>query len=175
VDFIRLFVMGSILSSLTFGLYYPVFDLRRHEFMTRHAWFGNRRFGFDGRGRDLFFPFLVGMLLAFPTLGLSVIWYLARRRRYFWSHTTVGAARFRSSIGTAGLLWLYLVNAVLLIATIGLAWPWAKVRSVRFAFDNLALEGPLDLESIEQDAQWASTTGEGLAGLLDTGSGFDFG
>jgi hypothetical protein len=38
----------------------------------------------------------------------------------------------------------------------------------------LTLVGPLELESIQQDAQAASATGEGLAGLLDAG-GLDLG
>jgi uncharacterized membrane protein YjgN (DUF898 family) len=163
-----------VLTSLTLGLYYPVFDTHRHGFMTEHSWFGNRRFGFDGRGRELFGPFVVMILLAIPTVGLSFLWYLARKRRYFWDHTTVGPARFRATMTGRGLGWLYLVNLVLLVGTLGLAWPWAKARSVRYTFGCLSLEGALDLETIVQDARAASTTGEGLAGLLDTGSGFDF-
>ena len=68
---------------------------------------------------------------------------------------------------------LYLVNALLLICTLGIAWPWVRVRNIHFAFRYLSLEGPLDLESIQQQAQFASATGEGLAGFLDTG--FDLG
>ncbi len=174
-DFIKLFILGSFLTSLTFGLYYPIFDVQRYDFMTSNAWFGNRRIRFDGRGRDLLSPFLLTVLLALPTLGLSIFWYLARKRRYLWGHTVVGHARFRSSV-TGGRLFLLMAgNALLLVLTLGLAWPWAKVRSARFAFRYLMLEGPLDLEDIQQDAQAASATGEGLAGLLDSGSGFDFG
>lgn len=170
-EFVKLFILGSILSSLTVGLYYPIFDTQRYDFMTSHSWFGNRRFRFDGRGRHLFGPFLVMVL----TLGLGIFWYVARKRRYFWGHTAVGQARFRSSVTGRRLFLLYAGNLLLLVLTLGLAWPWVKVRSVRFAFGYLSLDGPLDLEDIQQDAQAASTTGEGLAGLLDSGSGFDFG
>jgi len=174
-DFVRLFIVGSFLSSLTFGLYYPIFDTRRHDFMTSHSWLGTRRFRFDGRGRDLFWPFLVTVLLALPTLGLVIFWYLARKRRYFWGHTSAGQARFRSTVTGGRLFLLYAGNLLLLVFTLGLAWPWVKVRSARFAFRYLFIAGPLDLDDIQQDARAASTTGEGLAGLLDSGSGFDFG
>ena len=66
-----------------------------------------------------------------------------------------------------------MVNALLLVCTLGLAWPWVRVRNIDFAFRYLALDGPLDLERIRQQAQQASATGEGLAGFLDTG--FDLG
>ena len=174
-EFVKLFILGSVLSSLTFGLYYPIFDVRRHAFMTEHSWFGNRRFSFDGRGRDMFGPFLIAVLLAIPTFGLALLWYLARKRRYFWNHTSVGEARFRCGVTGRGLFGLYLGNLLLLVLSLGLAWPWAKVRSVKFALRYLTLEGPLRLEEIQQDARAASATGEGLAGFFDSGTGFDFG
>jgi uncharacterized membrane protein YjgN (DUF898 family) len=99
---------------------------------------------------------------------------VARKRRYFWDHTTVGAARFRYTATGGALLWLVLGNVLILVLTLGLAWPWAQVRSARFTARNLTLVGPLDLESIQQDARAASATGEGLAGLLDAG-GLDLG
>ncbi|MBI2526641.1 MAG: DUF898 family protein [Candidatus Rokubacteria bacterium] len=174
-DFVRIFVVGSAVSSVTFGLYYPFFDVQRYAFMAGQAWFGTRQFGFTGAGRDLFGPFLLALLLTPFTLGLVWFWYLARRRRYLWDHTTFGAARFRCAVTAAPLFRLLAGNLLLLVLTLGLGWPWAKVRTIRFAFRYLTLEGPLDLTAIQQDARAASATGEGLAGLLDAGGGFDLG
>jgi uncharacterized membrane protein YjgN (DUF898 family) len=160
-----------MLTTLTLGLYYPVFLVRRQEFMTRHMWFGSQRFGFDGRGRDLFWPF-VGMLALFPfTLGLSYFWFAARRLRYFAAHTTFGTARFASSVRALPLAWLTLSSLAVLILTLGLAWPWMSVRALRFAYANVSLHGPLALESITQQAQAVTATGEGLAGFLDADLG----
>ena len=197
--FIPIFIKGNLLGFLTLSLYSPFYLTRRQQFMVSNAYFGNERFGFDGRGWDLFRSYvlsflptvatlafgwaakstghaLIGnvfLLLTLPTLGICWIWYLARKRRFFWDHTYFGAARFRSTITGGALFGLYLVNALLLVLTLGLAWPWVRVRNIRFAFRYLALEGPLDLERIQQQAQIASATGEGLAGFLDTG--FDLG
>lgn len=170
-DFVRLWTWNTFLVVLTFGLFYPVYITRRHEFMTRHMWFGSQRFGFDGRSRDLFWPF-VGMLLLIPcTLGLSWFWFSAKKSRYFAAHTTFGEARFASTLNALPLAWLTLSNFVGLVLTLGLAWPWLSVRSLRFAYLNLALQGPLALDSITQQAQTVSATGEGLAGLLDADLG----
>ena len=171
--FILLFLKGSVLTALTFGLYYPFFLTERQAFMISHSYFGNERFAFNGRGRDLFPNYLLALLLTFPTLGLCWIWFIARKRRFFWNHTSFGGARFRSTVSFGGLLGLYLVSGLLLILTLGIAWPWVRVRNIRFAFRYLSLEGPLELERIQQQAQFASATGEGLAGFLDTG--FDLG
>ena len=172
-EFVKIFVKGTILTGLTFGLYYPFFVTRRQAFMIGHSYFGNERFDFYGRGRELFAPYLLSVVLTLPTLGLCWVWFLARKRRFFWDHTTFGAARFDSTVTGGALLGLWLVNAILLVCTLGLAWPWVRVRNIDFAFRYLALDGPLDLDRIRQQAQQASATGEGLAGFLDTG--FDLG
>jgi uncharacterized membrane protein YjgN (DUF898 family) len=173
LEFVRIFIGGSILTGLTFGFYYPFFATRRQAFMISNSCFGNERFGFDGRGRELFGPYLLAMVLTLPTAGLCWFWFAARRRRLFWNHTTFGAARFSSGVTGGRLLGLWAVNVLLLLVTVGFAWPWVRVRNIHFAFRYLDLHGALDLERIRQQAQYASATGEGLAGFLDTG--FDLG
>jgi len=170
-QFVGIFVVGSILTSLTLGLYYPVFVTQRQAFMVGHAYFGSRKFDFDGRGRDLLKPFVVMLLLFLPTLGLSWFWFVARRQRYFADHTRFGTARFRCTITGAPLAWLTISNVLAVVLSLGLLWPWTVVRSLQFTLRNTLLYGPLDLETIQQDARAASATGEGLAGLLDA----DFG
>ena len=172
-DLVVIFFKSSILAGLTFGLYYPFYLTQRQGFMISNSYFGSERFGWDGRGRDLFRSFLLAVVLTLPTLGLCWVWFLAHKRRFFWQHTSFAGARFRSTVTGGALLGLYAVNVLLLVATLGIAWPWVRVRNIRFGLRYLTLEGPLDLERIRQQAQFASATGEGLAGFLDTG--FDLG
>ena len=173
LDFIKLFVTGSLLSSMTLGLYYPFFETRRHGFLVSHSYFGNQKFDFDGKGRDLFGSFVVAILLFVPTLGLIWFWYQAKKQRYFWEHTSFATARFHSTVTGTRLFFLTLGNLLLIIFSLSLGWPWVMVRNVRFAFRYLAIEGVLDLSGIQQEAQAATATGEALAGFLD--AGFDFG
>jgi uncharacterized membrane protein YjgN (DUF898 family) len=169
LDFIKLFLVGSLLTAITLGLYYPIFEVRRYGFLASHSYFGNEKFDFDGKGRDLFGSFLLAIVLFFPTLGLYLFWFLARKQRYFWEHTSFGGSRFRSTVTGGRLLLLTLGNLLLLVVTLGLGWPWVMIRNVRFAFRYLTLEGPLDLGGIQQEAQAATATGEALAGFLDAG------
>jgi uncharacterized membrane protein YjgN (DUF898 family) len=166
-DFIKLFVKGALLTMMTLGLYYPVFETRRHAFLVSHSYFGNEKFHFDGNGRDLFWSFVLALLLSVPTLGLCWFWFLAKKQRYFWDHTTFGPARFHSTVTGGRLLLLKLGNLLLFIVTVGLGWSWVLVRNARFTFAYLTLGGALDLEAIQQEAQVVSTTGEGLADFLD--------
>jgi uncharacterized membrane protein YjgN (DUF898 family) len=171
--FIGVFLKGTLLTGVTFGLYYPWFATERQAFMVSHTYFGNERFDFDARARELFWAYVLALVLTLPTLGLAWVWFIARRRRFFWNHTAFGGARFRSTVTGGALAGLWLVNGLLLLATLGLAWPWVRVRNVEFAFRCLALEGPLEVERIRQQALQATATGEGLASFLDTG--FDLG
>jgi uncharacterized membrane protein YjgN (DUF898 family) len=168
LDFVRLYVKGALLTILTLGVYYPFFATEQHAFLVSHSYLGNQRFAFDGRGRDLLGSFLRAVLLTVPTLGLCWFWFIAARHQYYWGHTSVATARFRSTVTGGQRLLLELGNIAMLLLTLGLGWSWVVVRRVQFAFRYVTLEGPLDMATIQQDAQAASTTGEGLAGLLDT-------
>lgn len=175
MDFVKLFVKGSLLSGITFGLYYPYFETKKFDFMMSHSYFGNEKFHFDGEGRELFNPYMLALLLSLPTLGLYWFWFQAKKHRYFWDHTSIGNGRFHSTVTGGAMLSLTLGNFLLLILTLGLAWPWVVVRNINFTFRYLTLEGTPDMTQIAQQAQFASPTGEGLASFLDLDTGFDFG
>jgi uncharacterized membrane protein YjgN (DUF898 family) len=167
IAFVRVYVVGALLTVLTLGLYYPIFATRNHSFLVRHSHFGNARFNFNGHGAELLADFVFALLLTLPTLGFVWFWYLARQRVYFWSHTTLLAGRFRATITGFSLFRLLLGNLFVIVLTLGLGWPWATVRTMRFWCRNLSLEGAVDLAAIQQEAQPASATGEGLLGLLE--------
>lgn len=175
MDYLKLLMKGQMLTMLTFGLYYPYFETRKHGFMVEHSYFGDQKFHFDGHGRDLFGSYILALFLSIPTLGLYWLWFHAKKHRYFWDNTSIGYARFRSTVTGGAYLWLWVGNILLLILTLGLGWSWVIVRNAKFTFRYLTLEGSLDLTEIKQEAQYASATGEGLASFLDLDTGFDFG
>jgi uncharacterized membrane protein YjgN (DUF898 family) len=191
--FVKQFLTWSVLNVVTLGIYYPIFAARQHAFLTRHTYFGTVRFGFDGDANALVKPYLrlwgaviafaivAGVLVAvmppaaiLAVLAFVLVWpwlfvdFLAKKRQYAWNHTTVAGGRFASSVTTGALFRLYAVNALLLACTLGLASAWVRVRNARFACDTVALAGAIDLDSVLQDAQQASTTGEGFASVFDT-------
>jgi uncharacterized membrane protein YjgN (DUF898 family) len=154
-DLLGLYLVGLVVAALSLG---PVAALAPLwlPLVARHpAW--------------AFVP--LGVLLAL--LAVLWAWFSAKKQRYVWDHTSFGAARFRARITAGPLLRLRLVNLLLLVLSLGLAWPWTTVRTARFTCRYLTLEGALDLTAIQQEAQEATATGEGLAGFLDVG--FDLG
>jgi len=173
--FMKISMMGGLISFLTLGLYYPIFHARKRAFLTENSYFGTLPFGFDGEGKDLFRSFLLTLLLTVPTMGIFWFWFLAKRHRYYWSHTTLGSAKFKSTVTGSRLFILSFTNVLLLIFTLGFAWPWTSIRKVQFNCSNLLLRGHLDLNAISQDAQPATATGEGLGGLLELETDFGIG
>jgi uncharacterized membrane protein YjgN (DUF898 family) len=170
--FVKIFILGSLLSAVTLTLYYPFFQARQQWFIVSNSYFGRRQFRFDGRGRDLLGPYVVALLLLVPTLGIYLFWFQARKTRYFWEHTYFEGARFRSTMTGGRLLSQTLVNWILLIVTLGVAWPWVLVRRTRFEFAYLTVDGPLDLAGIVQEPQLPTATGDALSSLLGADVGF---
>ncbi|MBI2347986.1 MAG: DUF898 domain-containing protein, partial [Deltaproteobacteria bacterium] len=156
LDFIKLFIGGSLLSLVTLGVYYPIFEVRRYAFMISHSYFGNEKFEFDGQGRDLLWSYLAAVPLSLLTLGIYWFWFLAKKQRYLMDHTSFATARFHSTVTGGALCLLYLMNLVLLLVTLGIAWPWVVARTTRFNYAYISLEGALDVAAIQQEAQTAS-------------------
>ena len=217
-DALALFIKGGILTMLTLGLYFPFFYAKQHEFWIANSYFGNRKFHYDGRGKELIgtfvltsainvggfivigmlVPVVIGMggamegdmggaegeaatgallltiilpLVFLFIIALSYAFFKARIDRYNWAHTTCDGVRFESTVTVWKLLRLYTGNAFILVFTVGLGLPLVMIRLIRFRFDNLVITGEADLETIRQEAQAESSTGEGLADFMDLDGG----
>ena len=104
-----LLAMGLMLLTLsTFGLAYPFQRTQLQAYRLENTWFGNRRFSFDARARQLFWPWLLTWVLMLPSLGVILIWYRVREFRYFAAHTRLGGLDFHSKMGTGRVIWIIL-------------------------------------------------------------------
>lgn len=170
-EFLKMMVRGSLLSIVTLGFYTPYFQNQRRAFLVNNARFGSEPFMYKADGSELMGEYIKAVLLSIPTLGLYWIWYSAFKHRYFWGNTTMRGGRFRSSVSGGELFKLHLVNALLVIFTIGIGTPWAIARMQAFWCDNMALHGTVDWAAIQQRAQEAAATGEGMAESFDVDVG----
>ena len=166
-EFLKILFACSPWLILTLGFYMPYFDMRRQAFLVENSYYGNEKFGFDGKGKDLLGSYVLALFLALPTLLLSLVWYSCKKTRYTWNHSSFGAARFQSTITFGGIIGLYLVNGLILIFTLGFGAPWVKVRTLCYYLDHLTLTGQLDLSAIVQEAQESSAFGEEVGDFLD--------
>ena len=166
-DFMGMMIKGIALSIVTLGFYTPFFQAERRAFLVNNVRFGSEPLIYKGEGRALFWPYVKYLLLFVPTLGLYSIWYAAYLHRYHWNHTEMRGARFQSSVEGGELFALTITNIVLAMITLGIATPWIITRTHAFWCEQLMLVGTVEWASIEQRAQQATGTAEGLAEGLD--------
>jgi uncharacterized membrane protein YjgN (DUF898 family) len=70
-DFLKLYLVGTIRTALTVGLYYPFFTNDAQKFLMRRTYFGNTRFEYNGEGRGLFKVYLLTRFI--PLLAASLV------------------------------------------------------------------------------------------------------
>lgn len=51
--YMKIWVLGTVLTLLTAGVYYPFFENARRKFLVAHSYFGNRPFTYTGTGSGL--------------------------------------------------------------------------------------------------------------------------
>ena len=166
-ELMRNFLRDGVLMIFTGFLYYPFFQNNLREFLAHNSYYGSEPFDYNGEGWELFKMYMLMLLLILPTLGLYWFWYTAKKQRYYWANTEFGKARFRSTVTGEGLADIKITNLLLIVFTLGVGYPLARVREARYQADHLFLDGPLDLDRIQQQAIAASATGDALADMMD--------
>lgn len=160
IDAFTLYFVGGILSTLTLGLYWPIFKIKSEHFWREHLWLGNVQFRFSGVGKDLFKKFIIAALLAPLTFGFYLFWFIADLKRYLWSHTHVFEATFQFPIKGQDYMKLKVGNFFILFLTLGLGFPWMVVRNQKFVTDNLVLSGKIELNRIAYEKKASEVSKE---------------
>jgi uncharacterized membrane protein YjgN (DUF898 family) len=130
VEFIRLSVVGWLLSAVTFGLYYPFFQAQKYGFMVANSYFGSRRFGFDGRGQDLLVVYLLGVLAAGGGVAAALL-----------AAAALGAALAAAMVALGwdmrvGPLPVFVPPFFLLVVTLSCVWAWFSAKRQRYLWDH---------------------------------------
>lgn len=103
-DFLKLYLVGMIRTTFTFGLYYPFFMNEAQKFLMSRTYFGNTRFEYNGEGKGLFKIYLLTRFIPLWAVGLIVVAAIG----YVWSmmSTTVDPRAFLLvfAVGFVGML-----------------------------------------------------------------------
>ncbi|MFO0725907.1 MAG: DUF898 family protein [Myxococcota bacterium] len=96
------FLVGAILTSITFGIYAAWFNVKMMQFSVRHTELSvNGRVysgDFVGTGGDLFVINLVGGILTGLTLGIYGFWYLEKLLKFNLGNTIYGTRALETSV-----------------------------------------------------------------------------
>ncbi|MCC7030968.1 MAG: DUF898 domain-containing protein [Chitinophagaceae bacterium] len=167
-----IFIKGLLLTLVTFGIYGSWFVISIRNYVLSHIRIGNGKFRYSGDGTDFFVLNLVGYLLTLVTLGIYGFWWQKNLFEYYVNHLTIenGEERiyFKSNATGGGFFSLLVVNLLMVIFTFGLATPWVIVRTLRIVFDNIELQGDLDLNKLVQtEDNFTDATADDMADFFD--------
>ncbi len=144
-DLFVAFLVGYLLTMITFGIYTPWFMCKLQELFYANTSIvsGGQKVGgldFNGSGGELFVTFLVGYLLTVITLGIYMPWFQVKIMKFYAQHTviTVNGARFSSDFeGTGGQFFVkLLVGYLLTMLTLGIYGFWFAVDLIKWKMDN---------------------------------------
>ena len=168
----KLYLIGTFLSVVTLGFYYPRFYIDKQEFWRTNSFYGTSQFKYTGKSEDLRWHLILGHALVIITFGLYWFWYRAKLMRYDWEHTSVEGLSFSFDITGGKLFTYYLGNVLLVIFTFGIGFAWVVKRMAEFNARFLMVKGAVDFEGIRQRINEASAAGDGLADAFDVDFGF---
>lgn len=171
LDYVKLYVKGSLLTFFTLGFYSPYFHARKELFWRSNTGYGTGSFKYTGEGKDLWRDFLKAMLLQIPTLGLYWFRYKAKVARYDWANTSFGGLTFSSNLTGRRLLGFQAANILLVVLTLGFALPLVKARNIEFMAAHLNMKGDVEFNRLSQTAPAARAVGDGLASVFDVDLG----
>lgn len=144
-DLFVTFLVGYLLTMVTFGIYMPWFYCKIANFVMSNTTLGPTRRGelrveFAGQGGELFVIGLVGYLLTIITFGIYLPWLMVKLIKFFCANTVASApdgTRYRLEFsGTGGELFVTVLVGYLLTAiTFGIygAWFICKMNKVLYS------------------------------------------
>lgn len=152
-DMAGITIRGTILTSLTLGIYTAWYETQLYQYIAENTRFGSLRFRYDGTSKDLFKIYLKGFLLGVVTLGIYTIWNFRELYDYSVNHTVVrkGDQEFNlhSDANTREVFEMLVGNLLLVVLTLGFGLPWAIIRASRFMVNHCVVPSAFNLDSIE--------------------------
>ena len=144
-DLFVTFLVGYLLTMITFGIYGPWFMCKLQDLFYSNTSIlsGGQKVGglnFSGTGGDLFVTFIVGYLLSMITLGIYGPWFQVKIMKFYAQHTvvTVNGVKYGSDFtGTGGELFVkMLLGSLLTLLTLGIYAFWFAVDITKWKMDN---------------------------------------
>jgi uncharacterized membrane protein YjgN (DUF898 family) len=140
------FIVGYLLTVITFGIYGPWFECKLIKFLYNNS-AGTTAEGkeyqlkFTGTGGELFCTILVGYLLTAVTCGIYGAWFMCKLQRFYTKNITIQHGQEQVGkfdfVGTGGkLLVTFLVGYLLTIVTFGIYGFWFIVKLWKFFAQN---------------------------------------
>lgn len=166
------FFKWLLLTIITFGIYGSWMHVNLRRYVLGNVRFGDIEFEYRGDGGDYFLLNLKGYFLTIITFGIYIFWWQKELFDFYVNNLRLEkdgeSIQLNSTVTGGGFFQLAIVNLLIIVFTLGLGYAWAATRTLEYLFDNIILEGNIDLDSINQtEDNFNDATGEDVSDMLD--------
>ena len=171
-ELIKNFFQWILFTIFTLGIYGSWFVINLRKYLLGNVRFGDAKFEYDGDGGDYFLLNLKGYFLTLITLGIYMFWWQKDLFEYYVDNLSLNKdgrrIQFKSTLTGGDVFKLVIVNLLIVIFTLGLGYAWAATRTLNYLFQNIELEGDIDLDSLQQtEENFKDATGDDISDILD--------
>jgi uncharacterized membrane protein YjgN (DUF898 family) len=156
----------------TFGIYSSWMSINMRNYILGNIRFGDVEFNSDGDGGDYFMLNLKGYFLSIFTLGIYLFWWQKDLFEYYINNLSMSKddkeIALNSTVTGGGFFKLAIVNILIIIGTFGIGYAWVVTRTMKYIFENIEMEGNIDLNLLSQtEDNYKDATGEDIGDFLD--------
>jgi len=156
----------------SFGIYGSWMSINMRNYILGNIRFGDVEFNSDGDGGDYFMLNLKGYLLTVCTLGIYAFWWQQELFEYYINNLSMSKGdkeiALNSTVTGGGFFKLAIVNILIIIGTLGIGYAWVVTRTMKYIFENIEMEGNIDLNLLSQtEENYKDATGEDIGDFLD--------
>lgn len=160
-EFVWLHYKGILLSLVTLGLYFPVFQNKRRSFLVNRTRFGTAKFNYIEDNGSFFRIFFKNLFFIVITLGIYSPWAILDLLKYKLHHSNVeNSLYFRIQLKGKDLFLFSILSYLATIFTLGLALPWIISKSYELFVNNIEIFGEIDFSRIENVESSGSATAD---------------
>jgi uncharacterized membrane protein YjgN (DUF898 family) len=157
---------------LSFGIYSSWMSINMRNYLLGNIRFGDVEFNSEGDGGDYFLLNLKGYFFTVFTLGIYAFWWQQELFEYYINNLSMSKGdkeiALNSTVTGGGFLKLAIVNLLIIIGTIGIGYAWVVTRTMKYIFENIEMEGNIDLNLLLQtEENYKDATGEDVGDFLD--------
>ncbi len=170
--FVKNFFQDLLITILTLGLYAPWFQMNIRKYTHQHIRYGEVEFSNNASGLDWFLLNLKGYLFTIITFGIYGFWWQSEIFAFYIDKMkmTKGEQHIKchSTATGGGFFGLLMVNLLIVIFTLGIGTAWAHMRTQKFIFDNIKMEGDIDISAVTQtEEEYKDALGEDAMDFFD--------
>ena len=150
---------------ITFGIYGAWLSMNIRKYTHQNIRYGDVEFSNNANGGDYFILNLKGYFFTIITLGIYGFWWQSEIFAYYIDNMkmTKGDQKIIccSTATGGGFFGLLIVNLLITVFTFGFGKAWADMRTQKFIFDNVKMEGDINIDEIHQtEEEYTNAFGE---------------